>query len=69
MNAAAGAPGSGAGLHTLKVSLLARMLLDEPGAGLAPNLVNEVFRTLLLLRDHGMTLVVVEQNARSILRH
>lgn len=45
------------------------MLLDEPGAGLAPNLVNEVFRTLLRLRDQGMTLVVVEQNARSILRH
>ena len=45
------------------------MLLDEPSAGLAPNLVNEVFRTLLLLRDQGMTLVVVEQNARSVLRH
>lgn len=45
------------------------MLLDEPSAGLAPNLVNEVFRTLLLLRDQGMTLVVVEQNARSVLQH
>ncbi len=45
------------------------MLLDEPSAGLAPGLVNEVFRTLLLLRDQGMTLVVVEQNARSVLRH
>ena len=45
------------------------MLLDEPSAGLAPNLVNEVFRTLLLLRDQGMTLIVVEQNARSVLRH
>lgn len=45
------------------------MLLDEPGAGLAPALVSEVFRTLLRLRDQGMTLVVVEQNARSILRH
>jgi len=45
------------------------MLLDEPAAGLAPNLVNEVFRTLLMLRDEGMTLIVVEQNARSVLRH
>ncbi len=44
------------------------MLLDEPSAGLAPLLVIEVFRTLLLLRDQGITLVVVEQNARSILR-
>ena len=45
------------------------MLLDEPSAGLAPNLVNDVFRTLLQLKDQGLTLVVVEQNARSILRH
>ncbi|MCY4023016.1 MAG: ABC transporter ATP-binding protein [Anaerolineaceae bacterium] len=45
------------------------MLLDEPSAGLAPNLVNDVFQTLLQLKDQGMTLVVVEQNARSALRH
>ncbi|MCY3906633.1 MAG: ABC transporter ATP-binding protein [Anaerolineaceae bacterium] len=45
------------------------MLLDEPSAGLAPNLVNDVFHTLLQLKGQGMTLVVVEQNARSVLRH
>ncbi len=45
------------------------MLLDEPSAGLAPKLVNDVFHTLLRLRGQGMTLVVVEQNARSVLRH
>lgn len=45
------------------------MLLDEPSAGLAPNLVNDVFHTLLKLKTQGMTLVVVEQNARSVLRH
>ncbi len=44
------------------------MLLDEPSAGLAPLLVTEVFRTLQTLRDQGITLVVVEQNARSVLR-
>jgi branched-chain amino acid transport system ATP-binding protein len=44
------------------------MLLDEPSAGLAPLLVTEVFRTLQLLRQQGITLVVVEQNARSVLR-
>jgi branched-chain amino acid transport system ATP-binding protein len=44
------------------------MLLDEPTAGLSPLFTTEVFRTLQQLVIHGMTLVVVEQNARSVLR-
>ena len=44
------------------------MLLDEPSAGLAPLLVNEIFRTLRTLCATGITLIVVEQNARSVLR-
>lgn len=44
------------------------MLLDEPTAGLAPLVAKEVFQTLQTLRDQGITLVVVEQNARSVLR-
>ncbi|MCB0073331.1 MAG: ABC transporter ATP-binding protein, partial [Caldilineaceae bacterium] len=45
------------------------MLLDEPSAGLSPLFVTEVFRTLRQLCDeNGITMVVVEQNARSILR-
>ena len=44
------------------------MLLDEPSAGLAPLLVTEVFHTLQALCQQGITLVVVEQNARSVLR-
>lgn len=44
------------------------MLLDEPSAGLSPLLVTEVFRTLQKLAQSGITLAVVEQNARSILR-
>ena len=44
------------------------ILLDEPSAGLSPLFVTEVFRTLRRLCDEGMTLAVVEQNARSILR-
>lgn len=44
------------------------MLLDEPSAGLSPLFVTEVFRTLKNLVADGITLVVVEQNARSILR-
>lgn len=46
----------------------ALMLLDEPSAGLAPLFVTEVFRTLQQLSRSGITLVVVEQNARSVLR-
>lgn len=44
------------------------MLLDEPSAGLAPIVVTEVFHTLQTLCQTGITLVVVEQNARSLLR-
>ena len=44
------------------------MLLDEPTAGLAPLFVKEVFRTLKQLVEQGITLVVVEQNARSALQ-
>jgi ABC-type branched-subunit amino acid transport system ATPase component len=44
------------------------MLLDEPSAGLSPLFVAETFRTLQELCGQGITLAVVEQNARSILR-
>lgn len=44
------------------------MLLDEPTAGLAPRIAAEVLKTLQTFRDQGITLIVVEQNARSVLR-
>lgn len=44
------------------------MLLDEPSAGLSPLFVKEIFRVLRQLCESGLTLVVVEQNARSVLR-
>lgn len=44
------------------------MLLDEPSAGLSPLLTNEVFRTLQQLAAQNITLIVVEQNARSVLQ-
>lgn len=44
------------------------MLLDEPSAGLSPLFVTEIFRTLKGLSTRGLTLGVVEQNARSVLR-
>lgn len=43
------------------------ILIDEPSIGLSPNLVQEVFRTLIRLRDQGVTILMVEQNAKSAL--
>jgi branched-chain amino acid transport system ATP-binding protein len=39
------------------------MLLDEPSLGLAPIMVDHVFATLGELRDEGITVLLVEQNA------
>jgi len=51
-------------------ALMARpriMLLDEPSMGLAPVIVQEVFRTIRRLKDEGMTMLLVEQFARTAL--
>jgi branched-chain amino acid transport system ATP-binding protein len=39
------------------------LLLDEPSLGIAPKLIEEIFRTLLALRDEGVTILLVEQLA------
>ena len=44
------------------------LLLDEPSMGLAPLLMYEMFRTLKSLNKEGLTIVVVEQNARLALQ-
>ena len=44
------------------------LMLDEPSLGLAPRIVREVFRTIISLREHGVSLLVVEQNARAALQ-
>ena len=40
------------------------LLLDEPTAALAPNLVQQVFQSILAIRDCGVAILMVEQNAR-----
>jgi branched-chain amino acid transport system ATP-binding protein len=51
-------------------ALMARprlLLLDEPSLGLAPLIVREIFRIVAALRDLGVSILLVEQNARAAL--
>ena len=43
------------------------LLLDEPSAGLAPALVDELFDELVKINQSGVTILMVEQNARRAL--
>ena len=43
------------------------LMLDEPSLGLAPQLVEQIFELISTLRDRGLTLLVVEQNAHEAL--
>jgi ABC-type branched-subunit amino acid transport system ATPase component len=43
------------------------LLLDEPSAGLAPNLVSSIFTKIKEVREAGTALAIVEQNARRAL--
>jgi branched-chain amino acid transport system ATP-binding protein len=45
------------------------LLLDEPSLGLAPKIIAEIFRVLDVLRDRGMTILLVEQDANVALKH
>jgi len=44
------------------------MMLDEPSLGLAPIVVEEIFRILRELSSLGITLLLIEQNARAALK-
>ncbi len=43
------------------------LMLDEPSQGLAPLLVDEVFRTIATIREEGISILLVEQNAQHAL--
>ena len=43
------------------------LLLDEPTASLAPNLVNEIMQKLIQIKDSGTSMLLVEQNAKKSL--
>jgi branched-chain amino acid transport system ATP-binding protein len=52
-------------------ALMARpklLMLDEPSLGLSPILVREIFRIIQELNQEGITILLVEQNARMALR-
>ena len=44
------------------------LMLDEPSLGLAPVVIKDVFRALIQLNSEGLTILLVEQNARLALQ-
>ena len=44
------------------------LMLDEPSLGLAPLIVREIFRIISGLRERGVSILLVEQNARAALQ-
>ena len=52
-------------------ALMARpklLMLDEPSLGLAPRIVRDIFRIIVDLRRSGVSILLVEQNARAALQ-
>jgi branched-chain amino acid transport system ATP-binding protein len=52
-------------------ALMARprlLMLDEPSLGLAPRIVRDVFHIITGLRDAGVSILLIEQNARAALQ-
>jgi branched-chain amino acid transport system ATP-binding protein len=49
------------------MSVPSLLMLDEPSLGLAPILVQEVFRIIRSIHDEGVTILLIEQNAKAAL--
>ena len=43
------------------------LMLDEPSLGLAPKIIGELFEIILKLKDEGITILLIEQNAYAAL--
>ena len=55
----------------LSRALMARpklLMLDEPSMGLAPLVVQQVFRTIKMIKETGTTMLLIEQNAKQALK-
>jgi branched-chain amino acid transport system ATP-binding protein len=46
----------------------ALLMLDEPSLGLAPRIVKDIFQIIMDLREAGVSILLVEQNARAALQ-
>ena len=44
------------------------LLMDEPSAGLAPVIVQQVFELIRRIRAEGLTVLIVEQNVQQVLK-
>ena len=44
------------------------LMLDEPSLGLAPRVTKEVLKVIASLRDTGVAILLIEQNARAALQ-
>ena len=44
------------------------LLLDEPSAGLAPVIVSDIFQKIIEINQSGVSMIIVEQNAREALK-
>jgi branched-chain amino acid transport system ATP-binding protein len=56
---------------TIARALMARpklLMIDEPSLGLAPLMIQEVFQVISDLRNQGLTILLVEQNAVQALK-
>lgn len=45
------------------------LLIDEPTAGLAPKIINQIFDKISQINDTGVTILLVEQNIRTALKY
>lgn len=45
------------------------LLIDEPTAGLAPKIIDDVFEMIERINDHGVSILMIEQNVKTALRY